>query len=545
MQQETKRQRKCLMIETNESTGAVEGIKEMPQYSPEEEDFASIWNLHLWKSGGLTPSDYAIPPSDALEKEEAALVDTFTDVKASATGTATTNSWLKKPTTREIALESLQKALSEFSKLLNLTSLINEQQSLTLSTCHRQTTLPKRGASLPSTQVLSLRRQYFKSAQDFISRALVESEEATGMRQKFFAGVLALKEYWRLIKLSPTQAAHLLGMLDEYTPSNRKLRNGIAVDCSYATAMGESSSMYSHLVPLLHGPNGPMLSRRDEENIPLTVMLSIRKKKHLQNGVVMDGSLSAEEDVVKVYAWNPSTLDSLPKPQGYEDIHRYLQRRQHEAFCVGLFSHIHKETIEVNDRWIASFNDLDHCISSSSDTSVPRDVKHQPVNLCPSSFMQGLVKRCGDLPIEVTLLERNEIVLSLPWDDTLSSQHPYDPLELVIKLVPPDLGMSNHSGDSEYHSGMNITTTDDIRNSIKAEWSEVLHNALVATQLLYLRFIQSPPVSRQSDSLTTKMSLKESLRSLPLKLPVGSSQQRSKEQSIIFQLLSKITKSLG
>jgi len=540
---EAKRQRRCLLIETNPESGEIEGVKPLPEYSPEQEDFASIWNLHLWKNAGSSSSEYAAPPADALGKEEEALINKNDNIER-GNNVSQAGGLLKKSTPRDKALESLQKALSEFSKLLNLTSLINQQEFVTLSTCHRQSAvLPKRNASLPSMQVLSLRRQLFKGAEEIISHALAESVDATNQRQKFFAGVLALKEHWRLIKLTPLQAAHILGMIDEFSINNRKLRNCIAVDCSYATVEGESSTMYAHLVPLLHGPHGPTLSKKDQEKVPLTIKLSLRRRGQQQQQQQQDG------DIVSAFAWNQSALDSLPKPKGYEDIHTYLQRRQHEAFCIGIFSHIHNETIEHNDRWVASWNNLNCCLSSSSSSAV----QMQPINLCPPSLIQGQVQNSRNLSLEVTLLERNEIVLSLPYPPSLpftdqqkSSSSSFDVLELAIKLVPLDENVIAQTYQTVRVAGSstNASTSSDIPTP-EAAWSAVLHQALVSTQLLYLRHIQctssSSSSSSNQNSLTAKISLKESLRTNPLKMPMQQPHREKLKQTIIYQLLSAVT----
>lgn len=251
--QAVKKQR-CMKIEPE--TGIVHYIEEE---SVEQEERKALSKLALWKHAG-----YEVMPSflatSANDKDENIL-------RQEAEGASSVSA------TRMKSIENSHKGYMECSFLLVLTDLISNQEFLTIQTCSRPSILP-RGIPLPPGQVVEIRRQEYKTAQDVISTGMRTARKVVRERRIFAEGILEIRKNWRVLSHSSILATkkhlqHRIVQLDG------RERDRMYIDCSYVSSGDKVGTLDEFLVPLDIGPKGPVLGPNERDIICKTLKISL------------------------------------------------------------------------------------------------------------------------------------------------------------------------------------------------------------------------------------------------------------------------------
>ena len=241
-------------------TGA---IHYMEVVSAEDEERKALADLGLWKHAGYD----VLPSFLASSDDQKELLYPQSD--------SNPDSGMSIEAMRLKAIENTQKGYMECSLLLVLTDLINNQEFLTLQNCSR-TSIQPRGIVLPPGQIVEIRRNEFKTAENVIKSGLIVARKVTNERRLFAKGILEIKKNWRILSHSSILATkkHLQHRIN-INQLDGKERDTMYIDCSYFSSGDKLSSMDEFLVPLKIGPNGPVLGPDEESIICRTIKISL------------------------------------------------------------------------------------------------------------------------------------------------------------------------------------------------------------------------------------------------------------------------------
>ena len=351
----SKKQR-CYKIEPE--TGAVQLIDEE---STEEAERRALRKLDLWKH-----ADYdRIPLFLSTSNSSNGPVDTSRSLSDSTSTPSVEAIRLK-------AIENTHKSLMECSLLLSMTGLINNQEFLTLQTCSRPTIQP-RGIVLPPGQVVEIRRNEYKSAENVVATGITAALRVMNERRLFAEGILQIRKNWRILSHSSI-LANRKNLQSRTVQLDGRGRDTLYVDCSFVSSGDKLSSLDQFLVPLEIGSNGPVLGSKEENIICTTLKITM---KHRLTGleiasttawqIKQDEKASERSDSKKSFSLNrqqyesESITQSESKSNGEKSdfqgnpdlkkremsctesnllssINAHCQRRQHDAMSRRLFA---------------------------------------------------------------------------------------------------------------------------------------------------------------------------------------------------------------
>lgn len=349
----SKKQR-CFKIEPE--TGAVQFIDEE---STEEAERRALCKLDLWKH-----ADY-----DRLPK--------FLSTTNSSNGPVDSSRTLSDSTSipsveavRLKAIENTHKSLMECSLLLSMTGLINNQEFLTLQTCSRSAIQP-RGIVLPPGQVVEIRRNEFKSAENVVATGITAALRIMNERRLFAEGILEIRENWRILSHSSI-IANRKNSQSRIVQLDGRERDTLYVDCSFVSSGDKASSLDQFLVPLQIGPDGPVLGSKEENIICTTLKITMKhrltgleiasttawqmkqvensslnsakisesiRSQHKSESITQSESKSNDEE--SGFQSNPDLTKSVPsciESSLLSSINAHCQRRQHDAMSRRLFA---------------------------------------------------------------------------------------------------------------------------------------------------------------------------------------------------------------
>ena len=252
--QAVKKQR-CLKIEPE--TGAVHYIEEQ---TAEQEERKALSELGLWKHAGYEET----PTFLAANTDQKNIPYPPTESEGSSSSISAT---------RTKSIENSHKGYMECSLLLVMTDLINNNEFLTLQTCSRPSILP-RGIPLPPGQVVEIRRNEYKTAQNVILSGLDVARKVMGERRIFSEGILEIRKNWKVLSHSSILATkkhlqHRIAQLDG------RERDRMYIDCSYVSSGDKAATLDEFLVPLDIGPKGPVLDPKESDIICKTLKISL------------------------------------------------------------------------------------------------------------------------------------------------------------------------------------------------------------------------------------------------------------------------------
>ena len=257
--QASKKQR-CFKIEPE--TGVVQLIDEE---SSEEAERRALRKLDLWKH-----ADYDHAPSFlSTNKSTNGPVDHSRSLSDSTNTPSIEAIRLK-------AIENTHKSLMECSLLLSMTGLINNQEFLTLQTCSRPTIQP-RGIVLPPGQVVEIRRNEYKSAENVVVSGISAALRVMNERRLFAEGILEIRKNWRILSHSSI-LANRKNLQSRIVQLDGRERDTLYIDCSYVSSGDKLSSLDQFLVPLEIGPNGPVLGSKEENIICATLKITMKHR---------------------------------------------------------------------------------------------------------------------------------------------------------------------------------------------------------------------------------------------------------------------------
>lgn len=275
--QASKKQR-CFKIEPE--TGVVQLIDEE---SSQEIERRALRKLELWKH-----ADYDHAPSFlSTNKSTNGPVDHSRSLCDSINTPSIAAIRLK-------AVENTHKSLMECSLLLSMTGLINNQEFLTLQTCSRPTIQP-RGIVLPPGQVVEIRRNEYKSAENVVVSGISAALRVMNQRRLFAEGILEIRKNWRILSHSSI-LANRKNLQSRIVQLDGRERDTLYVDCSFVSSGDKLSSLDQFLVPLEIGPNGPVLGSKEENIICTTLKITM---KHRLTG----------QEIASTTAWQMRQID--------------------------------------------------------------------------------------------------------------------------------------------------------------------------------------------------------------------------------------------
>ena len=211
--------------------------------------------------------------------------------------------------------------------------------------------------------------------------------------------------------------------------------------------------MDTYLVALLIGQNGPYLPKIEKDKPNSTICFTLRQRDNESSSIV---------EIASATAWDTckNALDQISGPHitsDLIDIHKHLERRQHDAFCQSLFNLLKAEVSMEHDNWLVPLN-----INSNTMESKDESLIHQ----CIEKFFGSRLVQS----INVISVDGGRIVISIS-----------DGIELVIRLID-----TSQEADNIYNNSDNNNDNNDI-DILRRDFTKTLRHCLLLSQSLLLK----------------------------------------------------------
>ena len=208
-------------------------------------------------------------------------------------------------------------------------------------------------------------------------------------------------------------------------------------------------------------------------------------------------------EIASATAWD-TCKDTLEKMTGPSidsdliDIHKHLEKRQHDAFCQSLFNLLKSEVTVEHDNWLVPLN-----VTRTTSRSVDKSFMHAFID---KFFGERLIQT-----IEVTSVEQGRIIISIS-----------DSVELVIKLIDIE---DNDNTDND-------NTGDDNINILRSSFTKTLRHCLLLSQSLLLKHFKNTGSIINRHSLVLKANIYDTNSSS------SSSNKEDRKKSVIYNVLN-------
>ena len=463
-------------------------VNPMKVLNENDETFKAIWSNRVWEKGQFNE-----PSIELLDEDERKLLppnDLF-NVSSSLSD-------------RQLISQSLVKSIYEFDQLQHLSTLLLQQTSVVLHDVRKD--LHSIGIPLPSQQLINIYQNIFKSTKSIISKGIPDAKAVISQRQLYNNAILKLRKHWRLVQLPTKHVLRYHSYCYSYQSSSlllcRTLQSEgivgsnadiIAADCSYGCCGDRTTD--THLVALLIGLNGPYLPKLEKDKPVNTICFSLRQRTQksieIASATAWDTCQHALEQIAGPYI----TSDLI-------DIHKHLERRQHDAFCQTLFNLLKSEVVTEHNNWLIPLN-----VTSTTNRSADKSLIHACIE---KFFGERLVQT-----IEVTSVEQGRIIVSIS-----------DSIELVIKLV--DLEDIEDNDTTNNNTNNNDNDNDGIA-ILRSCFTKTLKHCLLLSQSLLLKHFKDTGSIINRHSLVPKENIYYTSSS--------SSNKGDRKKSVIYNLL--------
>ena len=224
---------------------------------------------------------------------------------------------------------------------------------------------------LPPGQVVEIRRNEFKSAENVVATGITAALRIMNERRLFAEGILEIRENWRILSHSSI-IANRKNSQSRIVQLDGRERDTLYVDCSFVSSGDKASSLDQFLVPLQIGPDGPVLGSKEENIICTTLKITMKhrltgleiasttawqmkqvensslnsakisesiRSQHKSESITQSESKSNDEE--SGFQSNPDLTKSVPsciESSLLSSINAHCQRRQHDAMSRRLFA---------------------------------------------------------------------------------------------------------------------------------------------------------------------------------------------------------------